>query len=124
MAASLTADHGPGTVYLLHFTEPYTGTPARPGNKPQVVRHYLGVAPVSLDRRLAAHRSGNGARLIAVITAAGIGFELARTWPPEQGLERKLKRRKKARDMCPICRPNAGIGSGRWKRAPRDQEES
>ena len=117
MTASLTADHGPGTCYLLHFTEPYTGTPARPGNKAQTVQHYLGVAPVSLDRRLAAHRAGNGARLVAVITAAGGGFELARTWPPEPGLERKLKRRKKARKLCPVCSPGAGTGRGNWKRS-------
>ena len=117
MAASLTADHGPGTVYLLHFTEPYTGTPARPGNKPQVVQHYLGISPVSLGRRLAAHRAGNGARLIAVLAAAGIGFELARTWAPEPGLERRLKRQKKARKLCPVCTPGAGAGRGRWKRA-------
>jgi predicted GIY-YIG superfamily endonuclease len=117
---NLTADHGPGTCYLLHFTEPYAGTPARTGNKPQIVSHYLGLAPVSLGRRLAAHRSGNGARLIAVISAAGIGWELARTWPPAPGLERRLKKRKKARELCPICSPGAGLG--RWP--ARDQEES
>jgi len=117
----LTADHGPGTVYLLCFSEPFTGTPAKAGNKPQVVQHYIGIAPVSLARRLAAHRSGNGARLISVISAAGIGWELARTWPPAPGLERKLKKRKKARKLCPRCTPGAGLG--RWP-APQDQEES
>ena len=120
MTASLTADHGPGTVYMLCFSEPYTGTPARPGNKPQVVQHYLGLAPASLGRRLAAHRSGNGARLISVISAAGIGWELARTWPPAPGLERRLKKRKKARELCPRCTPGAGLG--RWP--ARGQEES
>ena len=117
---SLTADHGPGTVYMLCFSEPYTGTPAKPGNKPQTVQHYLGISPVSLSRRLAAHRAGNGARLVAVVMAAGGGFELARTWPPAPGLERRLKNRKKAREMCPLC--TAGAGLGRWPE--REQEGS
>jgi len=113
---AITADHGPGTVYLLCFSRPYTGTPSQPGKRPQVVSHYLGIAPVSLKARLAAHRAGNGARLIQVITAAGIGWELARTWPPAPGFERRLKNRKNARKMCPLCTPNAGIGRGNWKR--------
>lgn len=121
---NLTADHGPGTLYMLCFSEPYTGRPSRPDARPQAVRHYIGIAPVTLAGRLAAHRSGNGARLVSVVMAAGISWKLARTWPPEPGRERKLKNRKNARKMCPKYSPNAGIGKGNWKRAGRSGEES
>lgn len=55
------------TVYLLHFSQPY-----------KHARHYLGSAG-DLSRRMAEHRLGRGARLLAVIVAAGVGFTLART---------------------------------------------
>jgi hypothetical protein len=46
-----------GTVYLLHFDRPY-----------RHARHYLGwTADETVDARLARHRAGGGARLIAVI---------------------------------------------------------
>ena len=31
--------------------------------------------------RLAEHEAGRGARLLAVVRAAGIGWQLARPWP-------------------------------------------
>ena len=34
-----------------------------------------------LDSRLEAHRAGHGTRLMAVVKAAGISWQLARTWP-------------------------------------------
>jgi hypothetical protein len=57
----------PGTVYLIHFQRPY-----------KHARHYCGWvhSPTFLEPRLGAHRDGAGARLMAVITAAGIGWEL------------------------------------------------
>jgi predicted GIY-YIG superfamily endonuclease len=85
------------TVYLLHFDR-----------KLHHAGHYLGSAD-DLDRRLAQHRAGRGARLIEVITEAGIGFRLARTWEGDRTLERRLKRRKEAPRLCPFCtgRPRA-----------------
>jgi predicted GIY-YIG superfamily endonuclease len=77
------------TVYLLHFDRPY--------------RHYLGFAS-DLEARIAIHRAGRGARLIQVITAAGIGFVIARTWSGGRDLERRLKNRKNSPRLCPICR--------------------
>lgn len=57
-----------------------------------------------MDSRMARHRAGDGAKLIAAITKAGIGFVVARTWAGDRNFERQLKRRKKSRELCPICR--------------------
>jgi len=51
----------PGTVYLLHFSEAY-----------KHARHYMGYAS-DLEERLSRHRSGQGARLLSVLKASGIG---------------------------------------------------
>lgn len=79
-------------VYLLHFDKPY-----------KHARHYLGSTD-DLPARLERHRAGNGARLIEVISAAGIGFVLARTWEGGRKLERRLKNWHNSPDLCPICK--------------------
>ncbi|GAA1683217.1 hypothetical protein GCM10009733_094670 [Nonomuraea maheshkhaliensis] len=81
-----------GTVYLLHFQRPY-----------KHARHYIGWTPGDLNRRLRQHRNGTGARLLAVITAEGIDFAVARTWTGGRNLERSLKRRGGASRCCPLC---------------------
>ena len=79
------------TVYLLHFQTKY-----------HHAGHYLG-STNSLKKRLAEHKSGHGARLMAVVSDAGIGFELARTWDGGRTLEKKLKQQKNGKRLCPIC---------------------
>jgi predicted GIY-YIG superfamily endonuclease len=79
-------------IYLLHFHSPL-----------KHARHYLGSTD-NLDERLAAHRKGQGARLMEVIAAAGIEFTLARTWEGGRTEERKLKRRKEGPRLCPLCK--------------------
>ncbi len=82
-----------GTVYLLHFDQRY-----------QHAGHYTGWAD-DLDQRLAAHQRGAGARLVEVITRAGIGFRLARIWPgASRARERSLKNSGGAARRCPICK--------------------
>jgi hypothetical protein len=54
-------------VYLIHFETPF-----------RHARHYTGWTAGDLDARLAQHRAGAGARLMAVITQAGIDRTLAR----------------------------------------------
>jgi predicted GIY-YIG superfamily endonuclease len=81
-----------GTVYLLHFDSPY-----------KHARHYVGYT-TDLDARLAAHSKGQGARLLEVVTGAGIGFQVARTWQGTRKDERRLKDRKNAPRECPLCR--------------------
>jgi hypothetical protein len=56
-----------------------------------------------LPARLTAHRDGRGARLIEVITAAGIGFRVARTWTGDRTRERQIKRQGGLGRCCPLC---------------------
>lgn len=85
-----------GTIYLIHFDSPLAHA-----------RHYLGYTK-NLAQRLEAHRAGTGARLMQVVTERGIGWQLARTWQGGRTDERKLKNRKKASQLCPICRQGRG----------------
>jgi hypothetical protein len=86
--------HPVGTCYLLHFDQRY-----------EHAGHYTGFAEGSgLLKRLGEHQGGRGARLLAVITQAGIGFRLARTWPGvTRARERQLKNQGGASRYCPIC---------------------
>lgn len=87
------------TVYLLHFEQPLGDV----GNPHGQAQHYIGFTD-DLDARLEAHRKGNGAAIMAAVSRAGIGWTLARTWAGGRDLERQLKRRKKARCLCPLCK--------------------
>jgi predicted GIY-YIG superfamily endonuclease len=88
----MTGHQGP-VVYLLHFDRPY-----------RHARHYLGTTPGGhLTERLAQHASGQGARLTQVVADAGIGWQLARTWPGGRTRERQLKRQGGASRRCPLC---------------------
>jgi hypothetical protein len=91
----LMASNVQGVIYLLHFDRPY-----------RHASHYTGWvhSPTFLQPRLGAHRDGVGARLMAVIGEAGIGFQLARTWNGDRYRERALKRQGGASRRCPICR--------------------
>jgi predicted GIY-YIG superfamily endonuclease len=86
-----------GTVYLLHFDRPY-----------KHARHYTGWTD-NLASRLAAHEKGNGANLLAVAHAAGIKWQLARTWQGTRATERKIKRQGGASRSCPLCKPGMKI---------------
>jgi predicted GIY-YIG superfamily endonuclease len=81
-----------GTVYLLHFSEAY-----------KHARHYVGFT-TNLQTRLDEHASGQGARLLQVIVEAGLSFNLARTWRGTRKDERRIKNRKEAPRLCPLCR--------------------
>ena len=87
------------TVYLLHFDQPL-------GNERHQASHYLG-STSDLPGRLAAHRAGKSARMLEVLHERGIGFVCVRTWAGGRDFERKLKNRKKARSLCPVCRAAA-----------------
>lgn len=79
-------------VYLIHFSPSY-----------KHAKHYLGWAE-DIDRRLAEHEIGAGARLTQVAVDAGCRLILARVWEDgDRTLERKLKNRKNAPALCPIC---------------------
>jgi predicted GIY-YIG superfamily endonuclease len=84
-----------GTIYLLHFSEPY-----------RHAKHYIGYTR-DLSARLESHARGTGARLLEVITQAGITFNLARTWKGTRKGERRIKKRGGAARICPVCNPQA-----------------
>jgi hypothetical protein len=94
-----------GTIYLIHFERPIGGHPR--GGPRLFARHYLGHA-VDLEARIAEHRRGQGSRLMAAVAAAGINFVVARTWPGDRALERRLKRRHDSPGLCPMCSGRAG----------------
>lgn len=81
-----------GTVYLLHFERPY-----------RHAKHYTGWTQ-DLPARLAEHAAGRGARLLEVVSGAGITWTLARTWSGGRKLERSKKRQGGAARHCPICK--------------------
>ncbi len=88
-----------GTVYLLHFDSAY-----------KHARHYLGWT-TDLESRLRRHRGegekdGRGSRLVEIVMAAGINFQVARLWRGDRHLERRIKGRGLAA-YCPICSPRA-----------------
>jgi len=81
--------------YLLHLSRPYAHA-----------RHYTGFAEGGargLSRRLAEHGTARGSPLLAAARAAGITWELARTWPGTRSRERQLKRQGGASRRCPLC---------------------
>lgn len=79
--------------YLIHFTTPY-----------RHARHYLGWSN-DIESRIKAHRQGSGARLMQVITQAGITWNVVRRW---EGVgrekERSLKRNNQTWELCPVCK--------------------
>jgi hypothetical protein len=84
-----------GTVYLIHFESPF-----------KHAKHHLGWTEGPLELRLGDHRTGRGARLMKVVTAAGVDWRLARTWPDAtRTFERRLKKHSGTR-YCPVCNPS------------------
>jgi predicted GIY-YIG superfamily endonuclease len=90
----------PGICYMLCFDRPY-----------QHARHYVGWSEDVLDR-LDQHAKGHGARLVEVITQAGIGFTLVRICEGTRRTERAIKNAGGAVRYCPACTPHPR--NGRW----------
>lgn len=89
----------PGTVYVLHFHSAY-----------HHARHYTGWT-ANLPARLRDHHRGAGARLMEVITQAGISWSVARTIPGTRSDERKLKNSHNVKRVCPMCQQAIPIES-------------
>jgi hypothetical protein len=90
------------TVYLIHFNQRF-----------KHAGHYLGFS-TNLDKRITDHLCGMGARLMEVITGAGIEWKVARTWSGDRKLERRLKNRKEAPALCPICSGKSALRRGNY----------
>lgn len=88
-------------VYLIHFTNKYHHS-----------QHYIGytTSARTLNQRIEHHRAGSGARLMQVVTTAGINWDVVRTWEDgDKNFERRLKNCKHSSRLCPICNP------GNWE---------
>lgn len=84
------------SVYLLHLDTPL-----------QHARHYIGWAK-KVERRLSHHKNGTGARFTQVCCERGIAFDCVRVWEgKDRNFERRLKKFKGSKLLCPVCNPNA-----------------
>lgn len=86
-----------GYVYLLHFSAPVSTR--------HTCQHYVGYTD-DLPRRIQAHQHGNAARLTQVAHDRGLTFQVVRVWQGSRELERRLKDRKNAPRLCPVCNPH------------------
>ena len=89
-----------GIIYMLHFSQPY-----------KHARHYVGWTEDLLDR-LDQHAAGHGARLVAVITQAGIGFTLVRICEGTRRTERAIKNAGGAPGTAPSAPPTRATAGG------------
>lgn len=82
-----------GVVYLLHFERPY-----------KHAQHYVGFCErlAGVDTRIEYHANGRGSRLMAVVSQAGIGFDIVRLWRGTRSDERRLHNAQ-SRAYCPVC---------------------
>lgn len=92
------------TVYLIHFNKAY-----------RHARHYIGFT-ANLDKRITDHLCGMGARLMEVVTHAGIEWRVARAWQGDRRLERRLKRWHNASLLCPLCSGKEALSRGNFDR--------
>jgi hypothetical protein len=85
-------------VYLICFEERF-----------HHAKHYLGFVESNLEQRLERHRKGIGSKLLKAVNAAGIKWEVVKTWPDgDRNFERKLKNRGSHCRICPICKMSHG----------------
>jgi hypothetical protein len=90
-----------GTIYLIHFHKQIGSE--HPRGK---ALHYMGWSE-NLFNRLDQHAVGQGSAIMRYLNQVGIGWRLVRTWIGTRDDERRLKNRKNARQLCPICTPGA-----------------
>lgn len=81
-------------VYLIHFEEKFHHT-----------QHYIGFSyDHRFNKRINCHRKNKGARILTALNKKQIQWRVVRTWPDHDGnFERKLKKLKNAKKLCPIC---------------------
>jgi len=73
-------------------------------------KHYIGFCEDgNLQSRFARHTSGRGAKILRACNSAGIKYKIVRVMKGDRNFERKLKRRKNAKHLCPICNPSLNI---------------
>lgn len=80
-------------VYLICFDE-----------KIHHAKHYIGYTK-NVEKRYKRHKAGTGSRLLKALNKRGIDYRVVRTWEGDKKWERKLKKRKNAKKLCPVCNP-------------------
>ncbi len=75
-----------GFVYIIELDAPL-------GSAKHQARYYVGWA-LSIEARLAEHRSGNGAAMLRAANERGIGYRIVASFPGSRDDERKIKRQK------------------------------
>ena len=91
---------GTPTPFSCHLTcDKRRLYPARARTNCRQVQHWTR----DVKRRLAEHGAGRGARLLAVVQEAGIGWQLARMWPGGPARERQIKAQGGHARQCPLC---------------------
>jgi len=89
-----------GTIYLIHLEE---GLVESHGST-----HYIGWTRTGrLHDRINEHAEGGqyASPLLRAATERGIRWTVVRLWHgADRHFERKLKRRRKAKALCPVCR--------------------
>lgn len=81
-----------GTVYLIHFHQPY-----------KHAGHYIGWTRF-LEKRLRHHENGTGSKLMGAYAKAGGTYVIAQTWEGKtRDFERMLHQRKNTPRWCPKC---------------------
>jgi predicted GIY-YIG superfamily endonuclease len=83
-------------VYLIHLE-----------TKLSHAGHYIGYsADDKFSARIHHHEKNTGSAFLRAVNKAGIKWKVVRQWPNEDGnFERKLKNRKNASQLCPVCNP-------------------
>jgi hypothetical protein len=84
-------------TYLVHLDQALGSSHPR-GR----ARHYVGTTQ-NLAARLATHREGKGARMLAAAVERGISFDVVRTWPGGRETEKQIKAQRNAPRLCPAC---------------------
>lgn len=81
-----------GTIYVIHFDEPY-----------HHARHYLGWSS-DVAARFDRHTAGRGSPLVKAAVAAGIGVRVVYTRPGTRHDERRMHVHGHLSQLCPLCR--------------------
>lgn len=84
-------------VYLIHLDK-----------KLSHAQHYIGFVEEQhrLESRVNYHRNGRGSKFLKAVSEKSISFRVVRVWAEgDRNFERKLKNRKKAWLLCPVCNP-------------------
>lgn len=86
-------------------------------------RHLTAAQAAGVACRIAQHRAGNGARILAVVAEAGIGITPVRIWPSAtEHHEKGLKNLGNGVRLCPRCSLGTRAGlviTPRQRRRPR-----